>query len=245
VVSLFLVLLLLWFVLTVFLGAWTLLLQAYFYTEPVKGLAWRAPAAGSAVFLTVILWVCLDFSAPERYSTLWEFSAEDEIVYPTLIVPQRDGKEDAYTRVRADRGYVYKRLDRPIPTRPDKVIAVSSSHVRREFVPDRDDKGHFKETEGQGLLYRDQSGQVMVEGQLGSVRTFYPGRLFANLFLNFFHLVMWFVALWLLLRFQWSHAFGMALVLWGVMLLFVMPQVLKLAEDTALNRAPPTQTAPR
>jgi hypothetical protein len=85
----------------------------------------------------------------------------------------------------------------------------------------------------------------MYEGQLGRVSTFYAGRLILNLFLNFLHLLIWFIALWLLLRFQWPHALGLAIVLWAVMLLFIVPQVLKLAEDTARRNetTPPPATA--
>lgn len=240
--SLILVMLLVWFVLTVFLAAWTLWFQAYIYTEPAKGLLWRAPAAGSLIFLSILLWVYLDYQTPERYSTLWEFSAEDVLVYPTLIVPHRSGKQDEYKRVRADRGYTYKKGDQYLPSRPEKLIAVLKSGDRHEFVPDLDEKGHFKVTEGQGLLYRDTTGQVMVEGQLGQVRTFYLSRLLLNLFLNFFHLAVWFACLWLLLRYQWSHALGLAIVIWAVMLLFIMPQVLGLAENTATHREPAGST---
>jgi hypothetical protein len=235
VLSLILVLLLVWFVLTVFLAAWTLWFQAYIYTEPTSGVAWRAPAAGSVIMLTVLLWVYLDYQHPERYSTLWEFSPVEDHEYPQLIVPKRDGKEDVYERVRRDRGYVYMRRDRPLPTRPDKVIAVTEGKQRIAFEPDRDAKGKFKTAEGQDLVYRAATGETMVDGQLGSVRTFYPGRLVLNLFLNFLHLAAWFACLWALLRFQWAHAFGLAVVLWLVMLLFILPQVLKLAENTALE----------
>jgi hypothetical protein len=243
--SLILVLLLVWFVLSVFLAAGTLWLQAYIYTEPVQGLIWRAPAAGTVVFLSILLWVYLDYQAPARYSTLWQFSAEDEIIYPKLIVPRRDGKEDVYRRVRGDRGFSYHGADHPIPSRPDKIIALQENGERRVFEPDRDEKGKFKVASGQSLLYKDSTGLVMEEGQLGSVRTFYPSRLILNLFLNFLLLVTWFVSLWLVLRFQLSRAFGMAVVLWGVMLLFIMPQVLKLAEDAAHQRAAPATATTR
>ena len=239
-VSLILVLLLVWFVVTVFLAAWTLWIQPYIYTEPAMGIPWRAPAAGTVVFLTVLVWVFLDYQHPERYCTFWEFSPVEYYEYPKLIVPQRQGKEDEYVRVRRGRGFVYMRGDRPIPSRPDKVIAVKENKERDVFVPDRDANGMFKVPEGQSLVYRDQTGQTMLEGQLGTVEVFYPWRLIANLLLNLAHFVAWFVALWLLLRFQWSHALGQAFVLWGVMTLFILPQVLKRAEDVAGGRRAPT-----
>ncbi len=243
--SLLLVLLLVWFVITVFLAAWTLWFQAYLYTQPVEGLAWRAPLAGTAVFLSVVLWAYFDYREPGHYSTLWQFDAVEDSEYPVLIVPQRDGKEDVYKKVkRPDRGYIYKKRDRPLPSRPEKVIAVGPDGARDTFEPDRDANGKFKAAEGQSLLYRDAAGRVMEEGQLGSVRTFYAGRLFLNLFLNFFHLAAWFACLWLLLRYQWPHALGLAVVLWGVMILFILPQVLRRAEDVGRERqAPPSRAA--
>ncbi|HMC63794.1 MAG TPA: hypothetical protein VKI65_02535, partial [Gemmataceae bacterium] len=49
--------------------------------------------------------------------------------------------------------------------------------------------------------------------------------------------------LWLLLRFQWSHALGLAVVFWLVMTLLILPmlrtQMIKLAQQ----RATPTATA--
>jgi hypothetical protein len=241
VLSLILVLLLVWSVLTVFLAWWTAWIQSYIYTESADGILWRAPAAGSVVMLTILLWVFLDYRAPERYAAIWEVSPVEDHHYPMLIVPQRDGKEFEYKRVRSDRGYVYMRRDRPLPTRPDKVIAVTDTKERIAFEPDRDSKGKFKVADGQSLKYRAATGEVMEEGQLGSVRTFYPGRLVANLLLNFLHLAAWFGCLWLLLRFQWSHAFGMAVVLWGMMLLFILPQLFKLTEKTANPAAKPRQ----
>ena len=238
-VSLILVLLLVWFVVTVFLAAWTMWLQPNIYTEAVQGILWRAPAAGTVVFLTVLVWVCLDYQSPERYSTFWEFSPVEYYEYPKLIVPQRQGPEHEYVRVRRGRSHVYMRGDRPIPSRPDKVIAVKENKERDVFVPDRDANGKFYAPEGQSLVYRDaNTGQTMLEGELGIVKVFYPGRLISNLFLNFAHLAAWFLALWLLLRFQWSHALGQALVLWGIMILFILPQVLKRAEDVAGGRRP-------
>jgi hypothetical protein len=246
VLSLILVLLLVWFVVTVFLAAWTLWFQPYIYTESVQGMAWRAPAAGTAIFLTVLVWVYFDYQHPEEYSTFWEFSPVEYYEYPKLIVPQRGGKEDEYKRVRRGRGFVYMRGDRPLPTRPDKVIAVRENGDRDFYSPDRDENGKFKAAEGQSLLYRDPAGRVMTEGQLGTISVFYPSRLILNLLLNFTHLAAWFLCLWLLLRYQWAHALGLAVVLWVVMILFILPQVLKRTEDVARQRRPPAaQTAAR
>jgi hypothetical protein len=63
-----------------------------------------------------------------------------------------------------------------------------------------------------------------------------------NLLLNFGFLAVWFLCLWLLLRFQWSHALGLAVVFWLVMVLIIMPMILKPAESVRKERLPPKTT---
>jgi hypothetical protein len=65
-----------------------------------------------------------------------------------------------------------------------------------------------------------------------------------SVLLNFGFLAVWFVCLWLLMRFQWSHALGLAVVFWLVMLLFIMPMVLRKAEEVRKERLPPKTQAP-
>ena len=58
-----------------------------------------------------------------------------------------------------------------------------------------------------------------------------------SVLLNFGFLAVWFVCLWLLLRFQWSHALGLAVAFWAAMTLFVLPPLLTRAEEVARQRA--------
>ena len=58
-----------------------------------------------------------------------------------------------------------------------------------------------------------------------------------NLFLNGLFFLAWFLAFWLILRFQWLHALGQAFVLWLLVLLFVMPYYYGTAESVAEERA--------
>jgi hypothetical protein len=69
------------------------------------------------------------------------------------------------------------------------------------------------------------------------------GRWLLNLLLNFTHLALWFVCLWLLLRFQWSHALGLAFVLWLTLTLTVLPMLLSRAGSVAQERAAQNQAA--
>jgi hypothetical protein len=69
-------------------------------------------------------------------------------------------------------------------------------------------------------------GRVMTEDQIGQLNTVSWGLFGINLLLNLLHLAVWFVCLWLLMRFQWSHALGLAIVFWLVMTLIIVPMVL-------------------
>jgi hypothetical protein len=71
-------------------------------------------------------------------------------------------------------------------------------------------------------------------------------RLVANVVFNVAHFFAWFIALWLLLRFQWSHALGFAFVMWLAVTLAVLPMMLFEAADVAEKRLVRTaQLAPR
>ncbi len=237
--SLVLIVLLVWFVLSVILAAWTLFFQGYIYSEPVPDVWWRAPAAGTALALFLLVWVVLDYRAPGRYRALHEFDFVKDEDPPRELLIVRDGKQETFQlRKTAENRREYRNGNAKLPSRPDKVIIVEGDQ-RYVFEPDRDARGHFKPGPDDMLHYHDARGREMVEGFLGFVSTRQYGRLVANLLLNFLHFVVWFLALWLLLRYQWAHAFGLAVVFWLVMTLFVLPLVLGQAEKVARDRAGP------
>jgi hypothetical protein len=250
VLTLVAIVLVLWVVLTVLLSAWTLWFQGYIYNEATSGISWRGPAAGAAVMVIVVVWIFLDYrDPPGRFKTLFESSSTvDSKPFPELRVPGKKG-EDLYKLVPGTREYRLKGqpTGKVLPSRPERVI-VMEGEERYVFEPERDAKGKFKMGTASSsswlgsaatdeLRYIDQKGRVMVESSLGQLSTFRGGRFIGNLFLNFFFLAVWFVVLWLLLRFQWAHALGQAVVFWGVMQLFVLPPVLTRAETVAKERA--------
>ena len=63
----------------------------------------------------------------------------------------------------------------------------------------------------------------MTDDTIGEISTTRYGILFCNLLLNFAHLLVWFLCLWLLLQFQWPHALGLALAFWLAFGLAVWP----------------------
>jgi hypothetical protein len=251
VLTLILLVLLLWVVLTVLLSAWTLWFQAYIYSEPTSGIFWRGPAAGSALMLVLLLWMFLDYrDPPGRFRTLFESSSTDDSKrFDELRIP-RDKGEDVYRHVTSSgsRGE-YRLKGQPtgkvLPSRPKRVIVVEGDE-RYTFEPERDAKGNFKtrttsswfgSSSSEELRYIDGKGRVMLESSLGQISTFRGGRFFGNLFLSFLLLAAFFAVLWLLMRFQWPHALGQAFVFWGVMQLFILPPVLTRVETVAKERA--------
>jgi hypothetical protein len=241
VLTLILVLLLVWFVLAVLLAAGTLWFQGYIYSEPATGVLWRAPAAAAALAVVVCLWVFIDYRAPGRYRTLFEFSGQEEQKPYSEFRVRRDGREEVYLLRKDERGRPVYRRDKDnqrLPSRPDKIIAVEGGQ-QHVYLPERDAKGNFKVETGQSLRYYEEgnTGRYMVEEQWGRVSNYHFGWLVLDLFLNALHFAAWWAVLWLLLRFQWSHALGLAVAFWAAMTLFVLPPLLTRAEEVARQRA--------
>ena len=190
----------------------------------------RGPAAGGAITFILLIWLICDYRTPGGYRPLWEFtSTEESAAFPELRVPTTAG-EDVF-KLRPGTRNEYRLDGRPtgrhLPGRPVAVIVVEGEK-RSTFKPDRDAKGNFKvETStrfgreaSEPLRYIDENGRVMDEDTLGILTVRRPGRFVGNLLLNFAFLAACFLALWLLLLFQWPHALGQALVLWAVVFAF-------------------------
>ncbi len=224
--------------LTVVLWAGSLWFQSAIYSEPAGELYWRAPAVGVGLTLFLGLWVVADCRTGGRVRPLHQTSVYETKTYDEFkAVLTKNGPEVTFKRVpNADERFIptYRedgRGDgRPLPSRPEKII-VQDAGAAVVFQPERDAKGNFHTREGQNLRYLDKSGRVMLEGELGEVSQFRWDWLFLNLFFNLFFFLLWFAGLWLLLRYQWVHAFGLALVFWLAMTLIVVPMILDYAEQ--------------
>jgi hypothetical protein len=245
--SLIVIVLVVWVGLSLLLAAWTLFFQGYIYSEPVSAIYWRAPAAGTALTVFVILWMMLDYRSVQdrgdegRYQPLHSFSYRESERYEHLWII-RDGIKEHYEW----RGNQYvNKSNRRLPERPRKIIASHKADGdEHDFEPKLDAKGNFQIEADQKLRYyeKDNPSRYMEEGYPGLISITHFGWLVMNLLLNFGFLAVWFVSLWLLLRFQWSHALGLAVVFWLVMLLFIMPMILKKTEEVRKERLPPKTT---
>src|SRR5262249_20272992 len=102
-----------------------------------------------------------------------------------------------------------------------------------EFHPDLKKPGVFRKEAGEVRYVEEGGSRVITEGQVrqGVLYTHYTSVVLMNFLLNFLHFAVWFLCLWLILRFQWPHALGLSLVLWLIMTLTVLPMLVTKARD--------------
>jgi hypothetical protein len=245
---LFLTLFVVFAVLSLLLAAWTLFFQGYIYSEPVSAIYWRAPAAAGALTFFVVIWVFLDYrsivkpTAEGRYHPLQDFSAHETETYEEITILNRDRKKVLYKRTRQDNHSVYLSKGKALPDRPLEIIATDENgeHI---FKPKTDAKGTFQKENGQVRYYEEGNPKrYMDESTIGQITIFHFGWMLMTLILNFVFLIVWFACLWLLLRFQWSHALGLAFAAWLISL-FILPMILTQAERVRKESLPPPATA--
>ena len=214
--------------LTVLLWAGAVGIQGYFYNDVTPDLIWRAPAAALAATLYIALWCLIAHGKPAgAYGSLFAFDAptnEDKFAY--LIWVKNDQTEIRYHW--DGKHWVDNEL-RPWHRSTSESIVEVMRAERKDgtsviFKADLTPDGKFKNP----AQYVEDGGEhrVMTEDSLGRVSTPKRGLEFANLFLNAFFFAALFLCLWLLLRFQWSHALGLALALWLALELTFVPLLL-------------------
>jgi hypothetical protein len=247
VVMLLLFLLVVWLTLMGVLAIFTLTFQGYVYTEPVKDIQWRAPLAGGILGLFLTGWVFLDYSSPGNYRTLLDFNYRNDKDYDEFRVVTQENQEEVYKILKNARGRpIYRKdglVDGALPPNNPKRVIVNDNGKDVVFEPDlelkdtrkKDKKEEkvFKRESGQSLYYRDKQGRLMEQGEFGYVKTYRIGQLILNLLLNAIHFILWFVVLWLVLEHRGPHAFGLAIVFWLAVMIFLVPQLLNRAEDVA------------
>jgi hypothetical protein len=240
--------------LSVLLWVGTVYLQSYFYTEPSAGAYWQAPAAGAALALFLLVWCLLNVNTPhdpgqvlpyEPYDTLFRFSPVEDLDKEPAnkIWAVRKGVKDPIPFERRRTGQnSYEYVDVVTKRQRWSFTGVEAillePHDKGEKIRFELDKKLLDDTGSS--RYVSEQGWVMGESNLGQPSTFRTGRFLANLLLNLFHLALWFVCLWMLLHFQWSHALGLAVVLWLVMTLAFVPMLMSRCGEVARGGEPPT-----
>jgi hypothetical protein len=247
---LLLILLLFGAALTVILWVATLFFQGYYYTQPTQGIVWQAPAAGFALALFITFWCLLLVSSTVTniqdlpYDTIFSFKPRvDKFKEPVkeLWVVKKSVKEPIHYKVKKSyRGgivtseYVEAQSGRAYsPSGVEEIIIKEDGQNVRYLPAPAVQGGAYRE-------FVDENGWTIREypqsGPTGMPEAFRWSRFLMNIILNLLHLVMWFACLWVVLRFHWSHALGLALVMWLIMTLAVLPMIFERAGLEARDR---------
>jgi hypothetical protein len=245
-------------IMAILLGAITLGIQGYIYSEPVANTSWRAPAAAAAIVGFLTLWSLLDYGAFDPalmeipYDTIFRFNPRETRTLEKFW-SVRNGQKILYTRQESkgrteyvdSQGRPWERSD---ATGIMEAIVVDDRGQELRFEPNLVEKPNPSDPTGPKLKYFPQEKPgaprepfptyYQVGGrrkmlQLGVVSVFRWGLFFANLFLNALFFGVCFVTLWLILRFQWPHALGFGAILWLVLVLVAVPMLLAKTQELA------------
>jgi hypothetical protein len=234
VLSLLLVMVVLAVVLTAALWFGTVFLQSYFYTEPSGGVAWQAPLAAALLTGFFLFWSLVNVwggtlvdGRPDRpdlpYDVLWKFSNRiyltSEPVAQFESKKRLEGDSQVCVRDKVAGPYTYKLKGGTDRWGPEGVEWIKLTHDGQQYT--------FKPVKQEGGGYRvfvnDADGWELREIEMGRPTKTSFGRLLMYFFLNALHLLMWVVCIWLVLRFAPGHAVGLALALWLLFTLAVLP----------------------
>jgi hypothetical protein len=240
-----------------FFWATTLFLQASLYHEPAPKLPLRAAVAGMLVagFLTFWTYANTRTEAKDRYGTLFEFNptASQEFKQFTAIRQSASKQESTVAYQRTGRAYVEV-------NNPGKSFVRSTSDhlVTALEIPEGDKKVRYDvQFQQEGLypkgtcLLKEAGGNRYLEMSQSSTLSpvYSPSRsaFFAALGINLLHFVVWFAALWLVLKFTVGHSIGGAICI-GLFAMFLLMPLLfeknKLPEGFKAAPAPASVTPP-
>jgi hypothetical protein len=243
----------------------SLVAQGYLYQQPAEHLPARAAVAALLVGLFLTVWVWIDKRNPGRYDTFFEFAPYSTLEYSEFTAVRwtaAGGKlrEDAEgkrieTAVRFKRrpgaktnpfveegtGQSFKLNDSTMMTaaflvpvdeggEPVRFDADLKKGAIPEYTPER----RFTEVGGSRYIV------AQTPEQLGVMYVPSTSVVVISLLLNFLLFVVWFVALWPVMRFGWGHSLGFAAVLGVVTMLVVMPLLFK---PNRVPKAPDTEAA--
>jgi hypothetical protein len=229
------------FVLVLFLWGGSMLLQGWLYQNPADRMPIRALVGGTVLAGFLTIWCAIDARDGGKYDTLFEFSAVEstEVDAFDTVMQSASGQETiiAYHRRAGTNDFIDDKQqpwkkntsdtmavailindpDKPEPTRFNANLEITKN-------PDGSTRSTFPRDRGE-LRFTDANGRYMPADAPGHLFRKKTGVLFANLFLNFFHLALWWMVLWLCMRFMLWHALGLAFVLWMLMMVAIQPML--------------------
>ncbi|MFL5246014.1 MAG: hypothetical protein ACJ8FY_28420 [Gemmataceae bacterium] len=212
--------------LTVFFWVGSLFIQGYFYETSSADLHWRAPAAAGAVTL-FIAFFCL-LAKKYEVNTLFEFTSADETKFDQFD-SIRNGKETHYIKDKSkgkfvevqdrNRGWEWNTSEGVVDS-----LIVKEGDQRTVFKADLTPEGRPKDG-GKIVRFVEEGGKgrFITTDPFGVITTPRPGLTLLVLLINFLHFLVWFLAIWLLLEYQWPHALLLALPFWAAMTLIALP----------------------
>jgi hypothetical protein len=251
VLYLALLLLLTFVVLAALLAGLTALIQGMLYENVQPELYWRAPAAAGAVTAFLGVWALINYAAADPgqtdlpFDTIFNFTTEK--------IADRALPEFTAVRGKTKEKYTKNDVGKPLPEYrgPENKLWVPQrgADVDALLVKEGDHEVTYRPVVREGPnkeksveRFVEEGGKSYLDaGSFGKVTTPRGGGWFVRVLLNVLHLAVWFVVLWLLLRYQWPHALGLAVAMWLVMT-FVAPYLLA-AGAKAKGPKPPPQTA--
>ena len=214
----------------------TLFVQSFIFTEVTPGLAWRAPtsAAIMAVFFTFWCLLVMQSSDAETkkspYTTIFNFSTRvDMLPSPAteLWAHRYDGRTLTYIRTPyVDLGKSkFHYQDAKDPTKEFTPVGVESVEIKD---PSGEKKRFTDKTDGDTQVFQGDGGWTLEYDRdiSGNPTRMSWALLFGNLLLNTLHFALWFVCLWLILRFSMSSSVLFAAILWGLVTVALLPMLL-------------------
>jgi hypothetical protein len=215
----------------------TLFIQSFIFTEATEGLAWRAPTAAAVMAVFFTLWcliVVRSDATPGNipYTTIFNFSTRvNKWTEPAteLTAERYDKRVTKYRRVYeldlGQRKPRYQNIGDPAKSfTPDGVesIEIESAGEKMKFMT---------KNEGDDKIFQSDDGWILDFDRdiSGNPYRMSWALIFGNLLLNGLHFALWFVCLWLILRFSMSSSVLFAAILWGLVTVALLPMLLEQA----------------
>ena len=226
------------------------LAQGYIYDAPSEGLGWRAPASAGVLSAFLLVWLIIDYRSPNSTDTVFNFTSQRTTPFTKFWSVRKnesgEQQEILFEKHTGPNGRIEFRDEKNnnwARSSSGMMIAllVPEGAEKTKFAAEMDGNKFAPRRANQPLRYVEEGGRRYInDNDLGTTYSTSRSGLAGTVFVNLIHFVLWFLVLWLLLRFQWSHALGFAALCWLVATLVLMPYLLGRSRDAAEKKAKAT-----